>query len=326
MKTNEGILLVNLGTPDEPTGPAVKRFLSQFLHDHRVVDLTRWIWCPVLHGIILPRRSPKVAELYKSIWMEEGSPLLVYSRYQAKRLKNKLNLPVELGMTYGNPSIESGIQALLAQGANQITVLPLFPQYSGTTTGAVEDAVAKVMNKLKVKPDYQLISSYYNHPLYIKALAQKVRQQWEKAGQGDYLLCSYHGIPQRYADNGDVYPQHCAETTRLLADELDLTEQQIGMSYQSRFGREEWVKPYTDERLEVLPKEGVKHLNIITPAFASDCLETLEEVAVQCKEIFIGAGGENYTYVPCLNDDDLHIEMMAALVRVPDTDRFSVDE
>lgn len=305
---------MNLGTPDEPTAPAVKRFLSQFLHDHRVVDLTRWIWCPVLHGIILPFRSPKVAEKYQQIWLDEGSPLLVYSRRQKDKLEQKLALPVELGMTYGNPSLLSGIRALQQQGVTEIVVLPLFPQYSGTTTGAVEDALQKALNTLDTRPECHVIPSYHNHPLYIKALAEAVRLQWEKTGRGDFLLCSYHGIPQRYADNGDIYPRHCEETTRLLAAELGMTEQQIGMSYQSRFGREEWLKPYTDKWLESMPEEGVKHLNIVTPAFAADCLETLEEVAQECRSLFLHSGGEHYHYVPCLNDDERHIEMMASLI------------
>jgi ferrochelatase len=196
----------------------------------------------------------------------------------------------------------------------EVVVLPLFPQYSGTTTGAVEDALDKALNRLDSRPEYRFISSYHNHPLYIKALAEKVRQQWQETGKGDYLLCSYHGIPQRYADNGDIYPQHCEETTRLLAAELGLTKAQIGMSYQSRFGREEWLKPYTDKRLESMPAEGIKHINIVTPAFAADCLETLEEIAQECRSLFVRAGGERYHYVPCLNGDERHIEMMADLI------------
>ncbi len=313
MEINQGILLVNLGTPDAPTTSAVKRFLSQFLHDRRVVDLSRWIWCPVLHGIVLPRRSPKVAEKYRTVWMDEGSPLLVYSRRQVEKLRTWLKIPVALGMTYGNPSVLSGIQALMAEGVTHITVLPLFPQYSGTTTGAVEDALGRALKKLAQKPECRVISNYHHHPLYIKALGDSIRRQWAVTGQSDYLLCSYHGIPQRYADNGDVYPQHCEETTRLLASELGLSERQIGMSYQSRFGREEWVKPYTDERLQALPGEGIRHLDIITPAFSADCLETLEEVAIEYRRLFQTSGGGEYHYIPCLNDDPLHIEMMAAL-------------
>jgi ferrochelatase len=310
-----GVLLVNLGTPDEPTPAAVKRFLAQFLHDKRVVDTSRWIWCPVLHGIILPRRSPRVAELYQSIWTEQGSPLLAYSRKQAEKLQQVLDVPVELGMTYGNPSLQSGLEALRQRDVEQVVLLPLYPQYSGTTTGAVEDALAKALKNLPDAPRVKLVEQYHDHPLYIKALAESVRQKWQQHGRGDYLLCSYHGIPQRYADNGDDYPKQCQTTTRLLAQELGLDKQQIGMSFQSRFGREEWVKPYTDETLQALAAGGTESLDIMTPAFSADCLETLEEIAEECKAIFTEAGGKQFNYIPCLNDDDAHIRMMAELVR-----------
>lgn len=310
----QGVLLVNLGTPDEPTAPAIKRFLSEFLHDHRVVSLSRWLWCPILHGVILPIRAPKVAKLYESVWMDEGSPLLVYSKRQVEKLRVQTNLPVELGMTYGSPSLKNGIEALMAQGVEDIIVLPLYPQYSGTTTAAVSDGLTKAFKQMPVIPSYRLIRDYYQHPLYIKALAQQVRQQWEKSGRGDYLLCSYHGIPKRLADQGDIYPQHCEETTRLLAQELELSEDKIGMTYQSRFGREEWLTPYTDKTLEMLPAKGIKKLDIMAPAFSVDCLETLEEISEQCKEIFVEAGGSEFNYIECLNDADDHIEMMADLV------------
>ncbi|HCG5912900.1 TPA: ferrochelatase [Vibrio parahaemolyticus] len=314
-KNKQGVLLVNLGTPDEPTAPAVKRFLSQFLHDHRVVDMTRWLWCPILHGVILPMRSPKVAKLYESVWMEEGSPLMVYSKRQAKKLAQHLDMPVELGMTYGNPSLQSGFEALIAQGVEEVIVLPLYPQYSGTTTAAVSDGITKAFKQLPVMPAFSFIRDYHDHPMYIEALAHSVRQYWEEHGKGDYLLCSYHGIPKRYADNGDIYPQHCEATTRLLGEVLGLSSDQIGMSYQSRFGREEWLQPYTDKTLETITSKGVKKIDIMTPAFSSDCLETLEEIAGENKEIFMEAGGEQFHYIPCLNDDDMHIDMMAELVR-----------
>ncbi|EGQ8060128.1 ferrochelatase [Vibrio parahaemolyticus] len=314
-KNKQGVLLVNLGTPDEPTAPAVKRFLSQFLHDHRVVDMTRWLWCPILHGVILPMRSPKVAKLYESVWMEEGSPLMVYSKRQAKKLAQHLDMPVELGMTYGNPSLQSGFEALIAQGVEEVIVLPLYPQYSGTTTAAVSDGITKAFKQLPVMPAFSFIRDYHDHPMYIEALANSVRQYWEEHGKGDYLLCSYHGIPKRYADNGDIYPQHCEATTRLLGEVLGLSSDQIGMAYQSRFGREEWLQPYTDKTLETITSKGVKKIDIMTPAFSSDCLETLEEIAGENKEIFMEAGGEQFHYIPCLNDDDMHIDMMAELVR-----------
>ncbi len=311
----QGVLLVNLGTPDEPTAPAVKRFLSQFLHDQRVVDMTRWLWCPILHGIILPTRSPKVAKLYESVWMEDGSPLMVYSKRQAKKLAEHLDIPVELGMTYGNPSLQSGVEALLSQGVEEVIVLPLYPQYSGTTTAAVFDGISKAFKNLPVIPELSLIRDYHDHPMYIEALAQSVRTHWAEHGRGEYLLCSYHGIPKRYADNGDIYPQHCETTTRLLGEALGLKQDQIGLTYQSRFGREEWLQPYTDKTLETLPGKGVKKIDIMTPAFSADCLETLEEIAEENKEIFLEAGGEAFNYIPCLNDDESHIAMMAELVR-----------
>ncbi|BCL68880.1 ferrochelatase [Vibrio nigripulchritudo] len=310
----QGILLANLGTPDEPTAPAVKRFLAQFLMDKRVVDLTRWLWCPLLHGIILPTRSPRVAKLYKTVWMDDGSPLMVYSKLQALALKESLDVPVELGMTYGNPSLQSGIERLMEQGCKEIIVLPLFPQYSSTTTAAVSDGLTDAFKKMPEIPGYTVIRDYHDHPMYIKALADSVRAHWEKHGQSEYLLCSYHGIPKRYADNGDIYPRHCEATTRLLAQELELDEKQIGMTYQSRFGREEWLQPYTDETMEALPSRGTKKLQVITPAFSVDCLETLEEIAEENKEIFMEAGGEDYQYIPCLNADPSHIEMMKAVI------------
>lgn len=309
-----GVLLANLGTPEAPTAPAVKRFLSEFLHDQRVVDMSRWLWCPILHGVILPLRSPKVAKLYQSIWMEGGSPLMVYSKRQRDGLQQRLNIPVALGMTYGEPSLLSGIESLQAQGAEAIIVLPLYPQYSATTTAAVFDRLAKVMKQRQVVPELHFVRDYHNHPHYIRALAATVRRSWQNNGQGDLLVCSYHGIPRRYADNGDIYPLHCAETTRLLAQELGLAPDKVMMTYQSQFGKEEWLQPYTDKTMAGLPGQGIKNLDILCPAFSVDCLETLEEISEQNREIFLHAGGESFHYIECLNDSELHIEMMAALI------------
>ncbi|EKO3721056.1 ferrochelatase [Vibrio metschnikovii] len=314
-KKKLGVLLANLGTPDEPTPKAVKRFLSQFLHDHRVVDLTRWIWCPLLHGVILPLRSPRVAKLYQSVWMDEGSPLLVYSKRQQEKLQQRLDYPVELGMTYGNPSLLSGVQALRDQGVEKIIVLPLYPQYSATTTAAVFDGLAKAMKTQRVIPEIDFITDYHDHPLYIRALADKVRSSWSEKGQGDVLICSYHGIPKRYADNGDIYPQHCQQTTHLLAQELGLSDQQVMMTYQSQFGKEEWLQPYTDKTMQALPSQGMKKIDILCPAFSVDCLETLEEISEENKHLFLEAGGEAFNYIACLNDSDLHIEMMVDLIQ-----------
>ncbi|MGX9519635.1 ferrochelatase [Vibrio mediterranei] len=310
-----GVLLVNLGTPDEPTAKGVKAFLQEFLHDHRVVDMNRWLWCPILHGVILPIRSPKVAKLYQSVWMEQGSPLMVYSRQQADKLAQALNMPVELGMSYGNPSLKDGLSRLLDQGVDKVVVLPLYPQYSGTTTAAAFDGIAKACKSISTLPSISLVRDYHDNARYIKALANSVRAHWEQHGRADYLLCSYHGIPKRYADNGDVYPLHCEVTTKLLGEELGLDSSQIGMSYQSIFGREEWLQPYTEQTLKQMPDKGIKSLDIITPAFSVDCLETLEEIAVEAKETFIEAGGESYRYISCLNDSQEHIDMMVELVQ-----------
>jgi len=309
----QGVLLANLGTPQAPTAKEVKRFLAEFLHDKRVVDMSRWLWCPLLHGIILPIRSPKVAKLYQSIWLDGGSPLMVYSQQQRDKLESQLDLPVELGMTYGQPSLSHGLDKLLQQGVEEVIVLPLYPQYSSSTTAAVFDGLAKAIKKIPTMPKLTFVRDYYNHPMYIQALANKVRASWQENGRGDLLVCSYHGIPKRYADNGDVYPVHCQETTRLLAQELGLDDSQVKMTYQSQFGKEEWLQPYTNVTMESLPGEGVKKLDIVCPAFSVDCLETLEEIAGENKELFLEAGGEAFNYIACLNADDEHIEMMKAL-------------
>ncbi|MEZ8079823.1 ferrochelatase [Enterovibrio norvegicus] len=312
-KNKTGVLLANLGTPEAPTAKAVSAFLSEFLHDQRVVDMTRWLWCPLLHGIILPVRSPKVAKLYQSVWMEEGSPLMVYSQRQKAALETVIDMPVELGMTYGQPSILSAIESLQAQGCERILVLPLYPQYSRTTTAAVFDKLAKSMKGKPVIPEFRFINQYYDDKAYIDALAQSVELHWDANGKPDMLVCSYHGIPKRYADNGDPYREHCHDTTERLIARLN-TDVKIKTTFQSRFGREEWLQPYTDKTLEQLPKDGVKRVDIISPAFSVDCLETLEEIAEQCHDSFMEAGGEAFRFIPCLNDAPAHIDMMRQLV------------
>ncbi|OEE68567.1 ferrochelatase [Enterovibrio norvegicus] len=312
-KNKTGVLLANLGTPEAPTAKAVSAFLSEFLHDQRVVDMTRWLWCPLLHGIILPVRSPKVAKLYQSVWMEEGSPLMVYSQRQKAALETVIDMPVELGMTYGQPSILSAVESLQAQGCERILVLPLYPQYSRTTTAAVFDKLAKSMKGKPVIPEFRFINQYHDDKAYINALAQSVESHWDANGKPDMLVCSYHGIPKRYADNGDPYREHCHDTTERLIARLN-TDVKIKTTFQSRFGREEWLQPYTDKTLEQLPKDGVKRVDIISPAFSVDCLETLEEIAEQCHDSFMEAGGEAFRFIPCLNDAPAHIDMMRQLV------------
>lgn len=318
-----GILLVNLGTPDAPTPAAVRRYLSEFLHDHRVVDMSRWLWCPLLHGIILPLRSPRVACLYQSVWTDDGSPLLAFSRRQQAALtkllaEREMACPVELGMTYGQPSIAQALDALQAQGVTHLTVLPLFPQYSSSTTAAVWDRLSKALRTRRNLPAIRFIRDYHDNPLYIAALAEKLRRSLPAQDSGawpDKLLFSFHGLPQRYVDEGDEYARQCEVTAQAVADELGLTPEQWQLSYQSRFGREEWLKPYTDQTLTVWPAQGVRKIAVVCPGFAADCLETLEEIAEQNQHTFLQAGGEQFTYVAALNDDRAHIELMYHLVQ-----------
>ncbi|HCM3167571.1 TPA: ferrochelatase [Klebsiella pneumoniae] len=313
-QTKTGILLANLGTPDAPTPGAVKRYLRQFLSDKRVVDTSRLLWWPLLRGVILPIRSPRVAKLYQSVWMEEGSPLMVYSRRQQQALAARLpDTPVALGMSYGSPSLASAVDDLLAQGVEHIVVLPLYPQYSCSTVTAVWDELARILAKKRAIPGISFIRDYAEHPDYIHALAASVRASFAVHGEPDLLLLSYHGIPQRYANQGDDYPQRCRDTTRELVSALGLPPERVMMTFQSRFGREPWLTPYTDETLKMLGEKGTKHIQVLCPGFAADCLETLEEIAVQNREIFLEAGGKQYEYIPALNADAAHIEMMVNL-------------
>ena len=313
-QTKTGILLANLGTPDAPTPGAVKRYLRQFLSDKRVVDTSRLLWWPLLRGVILPIRSPRVAKLYQSVWMEEGSPLMVYSRRQQQALAARLpDTPVALGMSYGSPSLASAVDDLLAQGVEHIVVLPLYPQYSCSTVAAVWDELARILAKKRAIPGISFIRDYAEHPDYIHALAASVRASFAVHGEPDLLLLSYHGIPQRYANQGDDYPQRCRDTTRELVSALGLPPERVMMTFQSRFGREPWLTPYTDETLKMLGEKGTKHIQVLCPGFAADCLETLEEIAVQNREIFLEAGGKQYEYITALNADAAHIEMMINL-------------
>jgi len=309
-----GILLANLGTPEAPTPDAVKRYLRQFLSDRRVVDTSRLLWWPLLRGVILPVRSPRVAKLYQSVWMEEGSPLMVFSRRQQQALAARLgDVPVALGMSYGSPSLDSAVDELLAQDVDHIVVLPLYPQYSCSTVAAVWDELGRILAKKRHIPGISFIRDYADDQAYITALANSVRASFARHGEPDVLLLSYHGIPQRYADEGDDYPQRCRDTTRELVSALELPPEKVMMTFQSRFGREPWLTPYTDETMKMLGEKGVKHIQVMCPGFAADCLETLEEIAVQNREFFLEAGGQKYEYIPALNDSPDHIDMMVSL-------------
>ncbi|WGE76736.1 ferrochelatase [Actinobacillus equuli subsp. haemolyticus] len=309
-----GILLANLGTPDEPTAPAVKRYLKQFLSDPRVIDLPKFKWQLILNGIILPKRSPKVAKLYREIWTEQGSPLLAISRQQQQALQDYFNqqnqnVLVELGMSYGNPSIESATDRLIKAGVSKIIILPLYPQYSSTTTASVLDAFARGLTQQRKIVPFEFIHSYHNHPLYIQALANTIQ-----LAEDEKLLFSFHGIPKRYQTEGDFYPEHCQQTAQLVANKLSLSDEQWLVTYQSRFGDEEWLQPYTDETLEKLPSQGVKKIAVICAGFSADCLETLEEIAEENKENFLNAGGQSYRYIPALNANTDHINALAKLI------------
>jgi protoporphyrin/coproporphyrin ferrochelatase len=310
-----GVLLVNLGTPSEPTPSAVRQFLKEFLSDKRVVDLPRLVWLPVLYGIILTFRPKKVALNYQRIWTEKGSPLMVNSLAQQDKLQKKLNkegsnsFKVELAMTYGKPSIESAYTALKEWGADEVIVLPLYPQFSHTTTSSVLDQT----NPLETEfgKAFKVISDYYKSPEYIDALAKSITPQLSGI---DKLVISFHGIPKRYIKNGDPYQSQCEETARLLALKLNLSDEQWELAYQSRLGKEEWLKPYLDLRLAEMPAEGYEKILVVCPGFSSDCLETLEEIAIENKERFIESGGQQFEYISALNANDDHINMMASLL------------
>lgn len=316
-----GVMLVNLGTPEKPDTSSVRKYLAEFLSDPRVIHVPRWIWWFILHGVILRFRPRKVAKLYKSVWTDAGSPLMVISLRQQHALKQMLeqscgqSIPVELAMTYGQPSMEKAGRALAQQGAKRLLVLPLYPQYSATTTGAVFDRLAKALKPCPDIPELHFIHDYWQRADYLDALANSVKEYWHEHGKPDRLLMSFHGIPQRYEDKGDPYPSHCRGTAIALAERLGLEPHQWSESFQSRFGREEWVKPYTDVLMEQWGKDDtINRVDVISPAFAADCLETLEEIKEENRAIFLEAGGKDFHYIPCLNDRPEHIRALSNLV------------
>jgi protoporphyrin/coproporphyrin ferrochelatase len=316
-----GVLLVNLGTPQAPTTGAVRRFLRAFLGDPRVVEVPRPLWWLILNGVILNLRPARSARLYRKVWTEEGSPLDIISRRQREALSASLtrDLPgligVALAMSYGRPSIADALAGLRQAGMRRLIVVPLYPQYSGTTTGAVFDGIARELMRWRWVPELRTVGSYHDEPGYIAALAASVRRHRAAHGAGNHLLMSFHGIPKRYFDAGDPYFCQCQKTARLLAEALELPEGTWSVSFQSRVGREPWLQPYTDERLKELARAGSGDIDLIAPAFAADCLETLEENAMGNRDLYRDAGGGDLRCVPCLNDDDEHISFLDALVR-----------
>jgi len=316
-KARPGILLTNLGTPDAPTKEALKVYLKEFLWDPRVVEMPRWQWWLILNGIILNTRPAKSAEAYRSVWTDRGSPLMLHSLDQLSGLQAALgdDVHVELAMRYGNPSIASGLQKLREKGCTKILVFPLYPQYASATTGSTFDAVADELKQWRRVPELRMVNSYHDHPAYIDALAASVRRHWDAHGKPDRLLMSFHGIPQRYFDNGDPYPCLCRKTGRLLSEALELKEGEWFVSYQSRFGKEPWVTPYTDETLKQWGAEGLGRVDVICPGFSSDCLETIEEIGEENREYFEEAGGKELRYIPALNSDDAHIEALTEIAK-----------
>lgn len=314
-----GVLLANLGTPDAADTPALRRYLREFLLDPRVIEMSRPLWWLILHLFVLPFRPRKSAELYKKVWTPEGSPLLVISRRQAAAVEKALRaqtgtlVHVALGMRYGNPSLKAALRELAEKGCRRILVLPLYPQYAAVTSGSTFDGVAAELRAWRWVPELRILQHYHDEPGYVRALAATVREAWADGSQPDKLLFSFHGIPQRYFEAGDPYFCHCQKTARLVAQELGLSRDRYEVSFQSLFGKEEWLKPYTDKTMQAMARAGVRSLDVVCPGFAADCLETIEEIDEQNREIFLHAGGERYRYIPALNDRPDHVRFLTEL-------------
>ncbi len=313
-----GILLCNLGTPDAPTAPALRRYLAEFLGDARVVEIPRPIWWLILHGIILRVRPKKSAAKYASIWTPEGSPLKAWTEKQAKLLRGYLGerghqVEVRYAMRYGQPSVAAQLDAMKAEGCTRVLVVPAYPQYSGTTTASVFDAVYGWASKVRLVPELRFVNRYHDQAGYIEALKQRVQHHWLAHGWPDKLLMSFHGVPQRTLEMGDPYHCECHKTGRLLAEALGLKKDEYVVTFQSRFGKAKWLEPYTEPTLKALAGKGTKRVDVICPGFTSDCLETLEEIAQEAREAFLHAGGKEFHYIPCLNDSAPWIRALADL-------------
>ena len=311
------VLLINLGTPSSPSASAVRKYLAQFLSDRRVIDTPRWLWWPILHGVILRFRPRRSARAYAKIWSPQGSPLLVNSRALAIRLGADLvntKIRVALGMTYGEPAIGKAMRELLAAGVRRILLLPMYPQYSATSTAAALDGVFTALRDVRNVPEIRSITDYHADPGYIEALAVSVEKYWFTHGRGERLLLSFHGIPDRYVVAGDPYRDQCMTTANLLRERLGVSASELVVAFQSRVGRERWLAPYTDATLAQLAQSGVRHVQVLCPGFAVDCLETLEEIAIRGREQFLAAGGQRLDYIPALNATDAHVRLLRGLI------------
>jgi ferrochelatase len=311
---SSAVLLLNMGTPAAPTAAAVRRYLAEFLSDRRVIDYPRWLWLPVLHGAILRVRPRRSARAYAKIWTPQGSPLLANSQALADKLAAETGRRVALAMRYGEPSIGAVVANLLGGGIQRLLLLPLYPQYSATSTASAFDAVFAALGKQRRLPELRSVNDYHVAPEYIAALAHSVEKYWLTHGRGERLLLSFHGIPQRYVDAGDPYREQCLVTAELLRERLGMTQATLNIVFQSRVGREKWLAPYTDEILPQLARGGAQHVQVLCPGFAVDCLETLEEIAIRGREQFIAAGGKRLDYIPALNDSAAHVRALRSLI------------
>jgi len=315
-----GVLLVNLGTPDAPTRPAVRRYLREFLSDPRVVEIPRYLWLPILHGLVLTLRPRKAAPRYAGIWTEQGSPLMVWSRRQAEGVRGLLaaqgmDVEVELGMRYGNPGLAEAVARLRERGCDHILTLPLYPQYSASTTATVVDEIGRCAARLRDQPALRHVKRFHDLPAYIDALAGRIEAHWRVHGRGQKLVMSFHGVPRYSIELGDPYYRDCLETGRLLRERLALAPDAVEITFQSRFGSARWLEPYTEPTLRELARQGVAEVDVVCPGFVADCLETLEEIDQECRAAFLAAGGRQFRYIPALNDDPAFLEALAGLVR-----------
>jgi len=312
----KGVLIAYLGTPDSPDVLSVRRYLKEFLSDPRIIEVPKIIWWFVLNIFILNFRSFNSARLYKSIWTDGGSPLLVNCIKIKEKVQKSLpsNYQVALGMRYGNPSIKSALNELKEANCRDIEIITLFPHYSATTVGSIFDAVSTEIKSWRWVPSVKFLNSYHDNPLLIEILSKRIQKSFDSHGKPDKLVFSYHSIPKKYFDSGDPYHCLCQKTSRLIAEKLSLDEKDYITAFQSRFGPSEWLKPYTSETMKSLPKEGTKSVQVVSPGFGVDNLETLQEIDIENKEYFEDAGGENFHYIPCLNDDDDHVEFLISLI------------
>jgi protoporphyrin/coproporphyrin ferrochelatase len=313
-----GVLLCNLGTPDAPTPAAVRRYLAEFLGDRRVVEIPRAAWLPILYGLILPLRSKKSAAKYATIWTPEGSPLKVWTERQAKRLQGWLGeqghrVRVLPAMRYGQPAMATQLDALAAAGANRILILSAYPQYSGTTTASIVDAVGDWARGCRNIPELRFVQRYHDDRGYILALAHRIERHWREHGRPDHLVMSFHGVPERTLHLGDPYHCECRKTARLLAEALQLEASQYTVTFQSRFGKAKWLEPYTEPTLQALARQGKQRVDVVCPGFIADCLETLEEIALEVRHAFLEAGGREFHYIPCLNDETEWIHALGGI-------------